>query len=181
MLYASKGRVKTISAVFNWNQTIGAPAGTAQDLGSSGNLIDFKNVDTIGTSDYSNYPVSAGQNSFEVWLRGHFSGTYNFIYDFRFWMSADFSPNTGLTVNCNSQQQVYGQPTNASSSIATSTIGTSDPGAANVSYGGSLTSSIQSSVGSQFTDYIVLQLQTTVSAPAGDTSLATFSLSYIET
>lgn len=157
--------------------TVGAPAGTRQDLGSSGNLANFKNIDSIGTSDYAANPVAAGTNSFEVWLQGHFSGIFNAIYDRRFWMSTDFSPNTGLVVKMKGDQQAYAQPTNATSSIATSTIGTSDPGAANVTFGGSLTSSITTS---GYTDYIVLQLQTTTAAPAGDTSLATFSLSYVE-
>ncbi len=165
-------------ATFNWAQTVGAPAGTRQDLGSSGNLMNFKNIDTIGTSDYSTYPVPAGSNSYEVWLQGHFTGTFSSIYDLRFWMSTDFSPNTGLVIKVKSDQQSYGQPTNATSSIATTTIGTSDPGTANVSVAGSLTSSLSTS---GYTDYIVLQLQSTVVAPAGDTSLATFSLSYIET
>lgn len=166
-----------MAATFNWSQTVGAPAGTRQDLGSSGNLANFKNTDSIGTSDYAANPVAAGTNSFEVWLQGHFSGVFNAIYDRRFWMSTDFSPNTGLVVKMKGDQQAYAQPTNATSSIATSTIGTSDPGAANVTFGGSLTSSITTS---GYTDYIVLQLQTTTAAPAGDTSLATFSLSYIE-
>jgi hypothetical protein len=165
-------------ATFNWAQTVGVPPGTRQDLGSSGNLMNFKNIDSIGTSDYAQYPVPAGSNSYEVWLQGHFTGTFNSIYDLRFWMSSDFNPNTGLIVKGNSQQQLYNQPTNATSSIATSTLGTSDPGARNVSIEGSLTSSLTTS---GYTDYIVLQLQTTTAAPAGDTSLATFSLSYIET
>jgi len=165
-------------ATFNWAQTVGAPTGTRQDLGASGNLVNYKNIDSIGTSDYSQYPVPAGNNSFEVWLQGHFTGIFNSIYDLRFWMSTDFSPNTGLVVKSNSQQQVYNQPSSLTSSIATSTIGTSDPGARNVSVGGSLTSSITTS---GYTDYIVTQLQTTTAAAAGDTSLATFSLSYIET
>lgn len=147
-------------------------------MGSSGNLVNFKAIDSIGTSDYAQYPVPAGSNSYEVFLQGHFTGSFSAIYDLRFWMSTDFSPNTGLVVKNKSNQQSYNQPTNATSSIATSTIGTSDPGTANVSYGGSLTSSISTS---DYTDYIVLQLQTTTAAPAGDTSLATFSLSYIET
>ena len=165
-------------ATFNWSQTVGAPAGARSDLGSSGNLMNFKNVDSIGTSDYATYPVPAGSNSYEVFLQGHFTGTFNSIYDLRFWMSTDFSPNTGLTVKAKGNQQTYNQPTNATSSIATATISTSDPGTANVSYEGSLTSSISTS---DYTDYLVVQLQTTTAAPAGDTSLATFSLSYIET
>jgi hypothetical protein len=167
-----------MSASFNWSQTVGAPAGTRQDLGSSGNLINFKNADSIGTSDYATYPVPAGSNSYEVWLQGHFEGVFNTIYDIRFWMSTDFSPNTGLVMRAKCNQQAYNQPTNATSSIAASTISTSDPGATNVSIGGSLTSSLTTS---GFTDYIVLQLQTTTAATAGDSSLATFSMSYIET
>jgi len=165
-------------ATFNWAQTVGAPAGTRQSLGATGNLVNFKNIDSIGTSDYTTHPIPAGNNSFEVYLQGYFSGAFNSIYDLRFWMSTDYSPNTGLVVKANMGQQLYAQPTNATSSIATSTIGTSDPGTANVSIGGSLNSSLTSS---GYTDYIVLQLQTNTAAAAGDTSLATFSMSYIET
>lgn len=165
-------------ATFNWAQTIGAPAGVRQDLGSSGNLVNFKSIDSFGTSGYAQNPIPSGSNSYEVWLQGHFTGTFNSIHDVRFWMSQDFSPNTGLTVKVKTTQQVYAQPTNATSSIATSTIGTSDPGSANVTIGGSLSSSLTTS---GYTDYIVLQLQTTTAATAGDTSLATFSMSYIET
>lgn len=166
-----------MSATFNFAQTIGAPAGSRSDLGSSGNLINFKNVDSIGTSDYSSYPISAGANSYEVWLQGHFTGTFASISNVRFWMSTDFSPNTGLTIKWKGTQTTYAQPTSVTSSLATATISTSDPGTANVSVGGSLTSSLTTS---GYTDYIILQLQTTGSAPAGDTSLAVFTLSYLE-
>lgn len=165
-------------ASFNWAQTVGAPTGATALLGSSGNLVNFKNVDSIGTSNYQTFPIPAGSNSYEVWMRGFFSGTFNSIYDIRFWMSTDFSPNTGLVVKSKTNQQTYFQPTNATSSIATSTIGTSDPGTRNVSTSGSLTSSI---LAAGYTDFVVLQLQTQSNAPAGDTSLATFSMSYIET
>jgi hypothetical protein len=117
--------------------------------------------------------------SYEVWLRGKFSGISNSISDVRFWMSQDFSPNTGLAVYWTGQQQLYQAPSNASSSIAASLISTSDPGRSNVSIGGSLSSSITSSAG--YTDYIVAQLRTTTAVNAGDTSLCTMSLSYLET
>lgn len=167
-----------MSATFTWAQSNGAPAGVVTLLGSSGNLADFQNADVVGTSQYANFPIPAGSNSFEVWLRGFWSGVFNSISDIRFWMSTQFSPNTGLTVMSSCSQQTYQQPTNATSSIATSTLGTSDPGTRNVTVGGSLTSSI---LATGYSDFVVLQLQTQSSAPAGDTSLATFSLSYIET
>jgi hypothetical protein len=166
-----------MSATFNWAQTNGAPAGTTTLLGASGNLVNFKNIDGAGTSNYATNPIPAGNNSFELWLRGNFSGVFNSVSNIQFWMSTGFSPSTGLTVMANTQQVTYAQPTSATSSIATSAVSTSAPGTQNVSVGGSLTSSITSS---GYTDYIVLQLQTTTLAPAGDTSLATFSCSYIE-
>jgi hypothetical protein len=79
-----------------------------------------------------------------------------------------------------SGQQTYAQPTNLTSSICTSAISTSDPGVRNVTFAGSLTSSIVPSGSVAYTDYLVLQMQTTGAAPAGDTSLATVSISYIE-
>ena len=132
----------------------------------------------MGTSGYSTNPIPAGSNSYEVWLNALWYGTFNFIYDVRFWRSTDFSPNTGLSVMAKTNGQTsYLQPTNATSSVAIAGVSSSDPGTANVSISGSLSTSLTSSGRS---DYIVLQLQTTTNAPAGDTSLATFSLSYVE-
>lgn len=95
----------------------------------------------------------------------------------RFWQSTNFSPSTGLQVMFTGQQVIYLQPSSVTSSIATSSIPTSDPGSANVSLGGNLSGSL---VTSGYSDHIVLQLQTTNSAPAGDTSLQTVTLSYTE-
>lgn len=113
----------------------------------------------------------------EVVLRGHYSGTFNRINDVRVWQSTNFAPSTGLQVFFNGQQVIYLQPSAVTSSIATSSIPTSDPGTANVSIGGSLSGSLTTS---GFTDHVYLQLRTTVSAPAGDTSLMTATMSYTE-
>ncbi len=166
-----------MAASFQWAQTNGAPSGVTTLLGSAGNLVNFKNIDSAGTSNYAQYPVPASNNSFEVWLRGFFYGTFNAIYNIQVWLSTGFSPSTGLTIMCNPAQVSYQQPVNATSSIATTPISTSQPAGANVSIGGSLTSSLLS-IG--YADYQVLQLQTTNNAPAGDTSLCTISYSYLE-
>jgi hypothetical protein len=93
-------------------------------------------------------------------------------------MSTDFSPATGLTVKWKGNNAgSYQTPTASTSSVATSSIPTSDPGTANVSIGGSLSGQL---VAAGYTDYIVLQLQTTTSAPARDTSLAVFTVQYDE-
>jgi len=165
-----------VAATFNWAIRNGA-GGTNTDLGSSGNLQDFKSVDSSGISDYAANPITAGNNSFECWLRGHFSGTFNRIDDVRVWQSTNFSPSTGLQIFWSGTQVIFLQPSQATSSIATSSIPTADPGSANVSIGGSLSGSLTTS---GFTDHVVLQLRTTTAAPAGDTSLTTITMSYTE-
>ena len=165
-----------MAATFNWSQRNGA-GGTSTLLGASGNLWNFKANDTAIAADYSANPVTAGQNSMEVWLRAYISGGFNQVRDFRFWMSTAFSPMTGLSVKCKPNQVIYLQPSAGTSSIATSSIPTSDPGSANVSIGGSLTSCLTSC---GYSDHIVIQVQTTTAAPAGDSSLAVFTLSYSE-
>ncbi len=167
-----------MAAGFEWAQTNGAPAGTTTILGTSGNLANLKSVDDATAADYAANPITAGGNSFEVWLRAHFIGTFNTIRDVRFWQSTNFSPATGLQVWWHNGGQVaYLQPFSGTSSIATSSIPITDPGASNVSIGGNLSGSF---VASGYTDFIVMQLRTTNAAPAGDTSLMTATLSYSE-
>lgn len=165
-----------MAATFNWSQSIGAGP-TRVDLGSSGNLFNFKNTDTNTVADYAANPITAGNNSYEVFLQGHFTGVFNLIQDIRFWQSTAFSPSTGLTVKWKGTQTIYLQPAAVTSSLATSSVPTSDPGTANVSIGGNLSGSLTTS---GYTDYIVLQLQTTTAAAAGDSSLGTFTMSYSE-
>lgn len=165
-----------MAATFTWTIRNGAGA-TETSLGTSGNLQNYKSVDTAGISDYAANPITAGQNSYELWFRGKFSGTFNRIDDVRFWQSVNFSPSTGLQVFWKGTQVIYLQPASGTSSIATSSIPTSDPGSANVSLGGSLSGSLTSS---GYTDNVVLQLRTTTSAAAGDTSLETVTMSYSE-
>jgi hypothetical protein len=165
-----------MAATFEWVQKNGL-GGAVTQLGSSGNLVNFKNVDTAGIADYTSNPIQAGQNSYEVWLLGHFTGTFNRIDGCRFWMSTNYSPSTGLHVFFKGTQAIYLQPANGTSSIATSSIPQADPGSANVSIGASLSGSL---VASGYTDHLVLQMRTDTNAPAGDTSLATFTLTYNE-
>ncbi len=165
-----------MAAGFSWDQRNG-PSGVRTDLGASGWLWSFKNADDATNADYSTFPITAGSNSFEVWLSEHFFGTFNRIDGIRFWLSTDFSPNTGLSVFFNGQQFTYLQPAAGTSSIATSSIPKADPGSTNVSIGGNLSGSL---VAPGYSDHIVLQLRTGASAAPGDTSLATFSTSYNE-
>lgn len=163
-----------MAATFTWSQSNGAGE-TVTDLGSSGNLFNFKSNDSATAADYSSNPITAGNSSMEVYLRGKFTGTFNKIDNLQFWQSTAFSPATGLQVTFDGNNQSYATP--SATDNGHSNVPTSDPGTANVSIGGALTGSL---TGTGYSDYIVLQLDTTVSAAAGDTSLATFTLQYDE-
>lgn len=175
-----------MAATFNWAQTHGASPGTAVDLGSSGNLFNFKNIDDATAANYSSYPITASDavdagNSYEVWLRAHFTGTFNKVENLQFWQSVAFSPATGLTLKYKANgQTAYVTPVKTDSTVATTAMPTSDPGTANVSVnanGGGLTGFLTSA---GYSDYIVIQLHAGSTAAPGDTSLATFTLQYDE-
>lgn len=57
-----------MAATFTWTQSNGSSE-TVTDLGQSGNLFNFKTADTAVASDYSSYPIIAGENSMSVYLR----------------------------------------------------------------------------------------------------------------
>lgn len=163
-----------MAATFQWAQSNGAGE-TSTDLGSSGNLFNFKTNDDATAANYSSNPITAGNSSMEVYLRGHFTGTFSSVDNLQFWQSTAFSPATGLQVTFDGNNVTYATPSTTDN--GNSNVPTSDPGTANVSIGGSLGGSLSSA---GYSDYILLQLDTTASAAAGDTSLATFTLQYDE-
>lgn len=165
-----------MAATFQWAQSNGAGE-TATDLGSSGNLFNFKTNDDATAANYSSNPITAGNSSMEVYLRGHFTGTFNTVDNLQFWMSTDFSPNTGLSVTFEPTvgNQIYATPSTTDNGNAA--VPTSDPGTANVGIAGSFAGQLTAP---GYSNYIILQLDTTGSAAAGDTSLAVFTLQYDE-
>jgi len=165
-----------MSATYQWAQSHGATP-TVVDLGESGNLFNFKDIDDATAANYTTYPVTAGNNSYEVWLRAHLTGAFNTVDNIQFWMSTDFSPNTGLVLKWDGETVTHVEAVKTESTVATTAIPTSDPGTANVGIGGSLAGSLTAA---GYSDYITLQLQTTGAAAAGDSSLATFTLQYDE-
>lgn len=168
-----------MAATYAWTQRYGSGAGTESSLGISGNLFNFKKADDATAANYSSNPITAGNKSYEVWLRGKFTGTFNKIENLQFWKSTDFSPATGLSVKWYPNGlSAYATPTSGLAKCI-SAVPTSDPGTANLRVGAysALTASLAAS---GYSSYIVLQLNTTSAAAAGDTSLATFSLNYDE-
>jgi hypothetical protein len=165
-----------MAATFNWYQYNGA-ATAETSLGTGGNLVNFKANDTAGTAQYDTNPITAGTNSMVIYLQGAWGGAFNKIDNLQMWRSTDFSPNTGLSMFwALNGTTAYVTPSTATAP-APDAVPTSDPGAENVYIGGVTGGSLTAAGHS---DYITLQLVTTVAAAAGDTSLAEFTLQYDE-
>ena len=130
--------------------------------------VNFGNLDSPNLASPNNRVV-AGNNAFEKWNRGKFSGTYTTIDNLKFYKSSGSLPaNTAIKAAVNA---VYAQPVSTTSVVATAdvptTLGTAlaptSPGAS-PSYSG----------------YITMQLQTTGAASPGAIATQTFSLQYDE-
>ena len=166
-----------MALTYNWNQRTGATAGTVtSDLGVSGNLFNFQNQDIASAAEYTAYPITAGNNSYEVWLRGHFTGSFNKVQNLQLWKSAG-TLGTGETLYWkDGGDNTYAAPL-TTDALTDAAVPDSDPGSSNVSINASQASSLSAA---GYSDYIVMQLRTTTASEAGDTETFTFTLQYDE-
>lgn len=149
--------------------------------------VNWKNIDDSSTT-YSSSPISAGNNSFEKWQFGHFSGSYNQI-------SAGLLAHTltalgtGLTLKgkpAGSSQLTYTTPsTTANSNLTTDMTSAISIGSGVSVFFGATGPEVASKTSSTtanpaYTDYLTTQLQTSASAAAGDTATVTLTLQYNE-
>jgi hypothetical protein len=163
-----------MAETFSWYGYNGASTAETS-LGTGGNLANFKAIDTAGTIGYDTNPITAGNNSMELWLKGAWGGTFNKVNNLQFWQDTAFSPATGLSLYWHTNgTATYTQPSTATT-IAANAVATSAPGSENLYIGGATGGSLTAAGKS---DYITLQLRTTTAAAAGDTSLASFTLQY---
>ena len=115
--------------------------------------------------------------SYEVYLRAKFTSTFNKIQNCQFWKSSG-GPDAGISIKWDGDgNTAYATPVSSNSTIATAAVPTGDPGTANVSIAGQLTGSLSSS---GFSDYLVLQIQSTTAAAAGDSSTYVYTIQYDE-
>lgn len=138
--------------------------------------VNFGSVDDVEIVP-ANYPVIAGEASFEKYIRGFFSGTFTEISNMKFWKdSGDYVEGESIKASANA---VYAQPSdspNADEPIPT-TEGTalsilSAEGESTIEYGASGVSG--------YTGYIRLQTQSTGETPAGLANEKEFILQYDE-
>jgi hypothetical protein len=181
------------AATFEFNRDTGAATGSpAKGTTRTTAVTDtnWKNTDTPGTA-YSAAPITAGNNSYEIWNFGKFSGTFNQISAGLFAHTAG-AFGTGLTLKgtpaCtgDGDRLLYTTPAaTANSNLSTDmTSAISIASGVGVCFGatgpeatGKATSMTTNPC---YTNYLTTQLQTTSSAAAGDTTTVTLTLQYNE-
>lgn len=182
-----------MAATFAWDRDTGTQTGsptkgTTRSAGTTD--TNWKNTDTYATA-YSAAPITAGNNSYEIWNFGHFSGTYNQILTGLFAHTAT-AFGTGLTLKgtpaCtgDGDRLLYTTPsTTANANLTvdmTSAVAIGSGVAVFFGATGPEATGKASSTTTNpcYTNYLTTQLQTSASAAAGDTATVTLTLQYNE-
>lgn len=178
-----------MAATFSWVQYTGTATGsTLAGTSSGGNMSwDFETQDSAGVASYTAAPVSAGSNSWPVWLKGWWSNTVGYtVTNFKFWqwVPANSAAQTASFGIWGTWQNAY--------TVATGTAsGTNYASNAQVPIGTASTAaptnvlSLNTGTGSSgstivMNSYVCLQLTANAAAPAGTTGYFGFTLQYDE-
>lgn len=169
-------------------QTGSPTKGTTRTAGVT--VVNWKNTDTEGTA-YTAAPITAGNNSFELWTFGHFSGTYNQILT-GLWAHTATAFGSNLTLKStpactgDGDRLLYTTPSataNAGLTVDATTAVAIGSGVA-VFFGatGPEATGKASSMTTNpcYTNFLTTQLQTAAGAAAGDTAQVTMTLQYNE-
>lgn len=182
-----------MAATFAWDRDTGTQTGsptkgTTRSAGTTD--TNWKNTDTYATA-YSAAPITAGNNSYEIWNFGHFSGTYNQILTGLFAHTAT-AFGTGLTLKgtpaCtgDGDRLLYTTPsTTANANLTTDMTSAVAIGSGVAVFFGATGPEATGKASSMttnpcYTNYLTTQLQTSASAAAGDTATVTLTLQYNE-
>lgn len=145
---------------------------TKTDMGST----DAANLDPVA------YPITAGNNTYEKWQRVHVSamGGSSKIDNLQIWRTSALGGSalhkTNARTSAYAGAATYATPVATASSVATQTMPTADPAAANLGIAGALNGALTAA---GYSDYLVHQIQTNVADVAGSTS--TMNYQYDET
>jgi len=173
-----------MAATFEYNEDNGAATGSPAKGTTRNTAVtqqNWKNIDDVASS-YASYPVSAGANSYPKYQFGKFSGTFNQISS-GLWAHTAGALQSGISLY-GGVGSTYATPSTAAvsgltdiSSItaigsgATVLFSTTGPEAASPS-------ATLSAAG--YSQYLITQIRTTGSAPAGDNGNVTTTLRYNE-
>lgn len=182
-----------MAATFEFNRDTGTQTGSPTKGTTRTTAVtdtNWKNTDTYGTA-YSAAPITAGNNSFEIWNFGKFSGTFNQISAGLFAHTLT-AFGTGLTLKgtpaCtgDGDRLLYTTPSataNAALTVDMTTAVAIGSGVA-VCFGATGPEATGKATAMTtnpcYTNYLTTQLQTSGSAAAGDTATVTLTLQYNE-
>lgn len=160
------------------SETNGAVPGTVTDGITNSNMgsTDAPDLDPV------TYYVTPGNNTYEKWQRFHVSnmGGSSAIENITVWRTGSLGGSAIHLTNARTSSYggatTYAQPTTSTSTVATQTMPSSNPGSANLGIGGSLTGSL-TAIG--YSDYLIHQIQTNASDTAGSTSTLNFAYTEI--
>jgi len=160
-----------MAAVYEWSES----NGVGQVITDSISNLNFGSNDSVNIVP-ATYPIDAGNNSFEKLIRAKFSGvTFTSISNMKFWKSAGgYKVGESIKAIAN---QAYVQPVVTTSILAVSSVPESEGTALSIQEAGGVTGIISAP---GYTKYLVLQLQTTGSTPAGAVNQKTFTFQYDE-
>jgi hypothetical protein len=125
--------------------------------------------------DPATYPITAGANSYEKWQRFHVNsmGGSSKIQTLKVWASAALA--SAATLFCSATFTSYNPATPYHTPVATASNSTpyimmqTTPATNNLGIGGVLGAATFLCAATPYSDYLVMQIQTTVSAVAGTT------------
>lgn len=152
--------------------------------------VNWKAVTTEGTA-YTASPITAGNNSVENWLYGHFSGTFNQISAGLFAHTAT-AFGTGLTLKGFTTMAADGDNETYTTPSATTNANLSTDMTSAIAIGSGIAvwfgatgpeatgKAATMTTNPCYTNWLVTQLQTSGSAAAGDTAQVTLTLQYNE-
>jgi len=181
------------AATFEFNRDTGTQTGSPTKGTTRTTAVtdtNWKNTDTYGTA-YSASPITAGNNSFEIWNFGKFSGTFNQVLTGLFAHTLT-AFGTGLTLKgpaaCtgDADRLLYTTPSATANANLTTDMTTaiaigSGVGVCFGATGPEATGKATSmSTIPCYTNFLTTQLQTLGSAAAGDTATVTMTLQYLE-
>jgi hypothetical protein len=175
-----------MAATFEFNEDNGAATGSPSQ-GTTRNTavvqVNWKNADDTTTTAYSAAPITAGNNSFTKYQFGKFTGTFNSV-SAGLWAHTLGTLGTGLTLK-GVVTSTYATPSTTTNAALTTdmttaiAIGSGAP--VLFSTTGPQAASPSSSIAAAgYSQYLPTQLQTTISAAAGDTATVTLTLQYNE-
>ena len=182
-----------MAATFEFNRDTGTQTGSpTKGTTRSTSVTDtnWKSTDTYATA-YSDAPIVAGNNSYEIWNFGVFSGTFNEISAGLFAHTAT-AFGTGLTLKgppaCtgDGDRLLYTTPSSSANANLTTDMTTAISIGSGVAVcfgatGPEATGKAATMTTNPcYTNYLTTQLQTSGSAAAGDTATVTLTLQYNE-